>query len=84
MSSDGVSVYKEQLVAALTLPYRFAEPHQNLQSAAAIAVRGAALLEMGKSISADIYAPEYLRLSQAEREREEAKKRQQLEERVKG
>lgn len=81
---DGVSVYKEQLVAALTLPYRFAEPHQNLQSAAAIAVRGAALLEMGKSISADIYAPEYLRLSQAEREREEAKKRQQLEERVKG
>lgn len=73
---DGVAVYKEQLVASLKIPYKFAEPHQNLQSAAAVAVRAADLLELGKGISADVYAPEYLRLSQAEREREEARKKE--------
>lgn len=81
---DGVAAYEEQLVKQLKLPYRFAKPHQNLQSAAAVAVRGADLLEKGYSVSADAFAPEYLRLSQAEREREHIKRQRQQEEHIKG
>ena len=43
-----------------------------MQSAASVATLGSKLYAEGKAINADDHVPEYLRLSQAERERNEA------------
>lgn len=68
---DGVPVYKEMLEQGLTVPYGFAPPHLNRQSALAVGSLGMRYYEQGKYVTADQHAPDYLRLSQAERERRE-------------
>ena len=65
---DGVPVYRRQIEAEMTAPYTFAPAHMNRQRAAAVAALAVNLPMM----DADLFAPEYLRQSQAEREREEA------------
>ena len=54
-----------------TVPYGFAPPHLNRQSALAVGSLGMRYYEQGRYVTADQHAPDYLRLSQAERERRE-------------
>ena len=66
---DGVPVQKEALEANITVPYRFAPAHLNIQSASAVAALGVVYYKEGKSEDARDHKPIYLRQSQAERER---------------
>lgn len=68
---DGVLVYQELIEKNLKTEYSFAPPHLGYQRAGAIASLGADYFKKGKLISAKEYRPEYLRLSQAEREQEQ-------------
>lgn len=64
---DGVPVYRSQIEAEMTAPFEFAPAHLNRQRAASV---GALAMSI-PAMNADDFAPEYLRKSQAEREREE-------------
>lgn len=64
---DGVPVYREQIETELKAPHTYAPAHLNRQRAASV---GALALKL-KPTDADKFAPEYLRKSQAEREKEE-------------
>ncbi len=68
---DGVPVYKEQLEKGLTVDYSFAPAHVNRQSAAAVGTLAMKYYAEGKTETATEHQPDYLRLSQAERERAE-------------
>lgn len=69
---DGVPVYREELERQIKVPYSFAPASCNRQRAASVAVLGSEYMREGKTVSADDFAPEYLRMSQAERTRMEA------------
>lgn len=66
---DGIPVFKDQMAEILQVPYTLAPAHRNRQSAACIAALGRIYYVQGRAVSGEEYAPEYLRLSQAERER---------------
>lgn len=68
---DGVSVYKEMIEEKIKVPYTFAPLHMNKQRAGAIAALGMKYFKAGKIESAAEHQPDYLRVSQAERERAE-------------
>ena len=68
---DGVPVYQELLEKGLTVEYHFAPAHMNRQRAAAVGALGLKYLSEGKTELARNHQPDYLRLSQAERERAE-------------
>ena len=68
---DGVPVYQGQLEEGLTVEYCFAPAHVNRQRAAAVGALGMKYLQEGEIESAREHQPDYLRVSQAEREREE-------------
>lgn len=72
---DGVPVFRDQLRELLTVPYSFAPACCNRQRAAAIGTLGLQYLKEGKVQTAAEHEPEYLRLSQAERERKEEMER---------
>lgn len=72
---DGCPVYSEKLLAGLSVPVRFAPSFASRQRAAAVAELGTIYLREGAVETADNHKPDYLRKSQAERERDE--KRQQ-------
>ena len=66
---DGVPVYREMLSAGLEVPYSFAPSYMNRQRAAVIGALGIRYYKAGKYETAMEHQPEYLRQSQAERER---------------
>ena len=68
---DGVAVYREKLEALLTIPFSFAPAHVNRQRAAAVGALAEVYYKEGKIETAMEHEPEYLRVSQAERERKE-------------
>lgn len=68
---DGVPVFKKILKEQINVPYTFAPPHLNRQRAGAVAVLAEQYYMQGKVVDAALHKPEYLRLSQAERERME-------------
>ena len=68
---DGVPVFADYLKENLQVPYLFAPAHCNKQRAACVAVLGGILYRQGKAEDAAAHKPDYLRLSQAERERQE-------------
>lgn len=68
---DGVSVYKELILSKIQVPCSFAPVHLNKQRAGAVAALGKKYFIEGKIETAMEYQPEYLRVSQAERERAE-------------
>lgn len=70
---DGVPVYKERLSELLTVKFDFAPAHVSRQRAGAVGALGMKYYEQGRIQSAWEHQPEYLRLSQAERERAERK-----------
>ena len=66
---DGVPVYREMLSAGLKVSYSFAPSYMNRQRAAVIGALGIRYYKAGKYETAMEHQPEYLRQSQAERER---------------
>ena len=69
---DGVPVFSERMKEIMQVPYTLAPAHMNRQRAASIGVLGSVYYAHGKNVvSGEAHAPEYLRLSQAERERNE-------------
>lgn len=68
---DGVEVFSSYIEENCKVPFRFAPAHMNKQRAASVAVLGGLLFTEGKATSAKDHKPDYLRLSQAERERME-------------
>lgn len=68
---DGVAVYEKVIRDECPVPFSFAPAHLNAQRAGSIAALGAVYYAQGKVVSASAHQPEYLRKSQAEREREE-------------
>ena len=68
---DGVPVYRKQIEEKLTVPFSFAPANTNRQRGASVAALGCGYFEQGKTESAAEHMPDYLRKSQAEREREE-------------
>ena len=76
---DGVPVFRERLKELMRVPYSFAPAHLARQRAAAVAALAMQKWnEQGEAcfVSADDFRPEYLRLSQAERERAAAEARE--------
>lgn len=69
---DGVPVFEKKLSELLKVPFGFAPAHMNRQRAAAFGFLALSYLKAGKVVKAKEHAPEYLRLSQAEREKQEA------------
>ena len=68
---DGIPAYHDELERLLKVPYSIAPMHQNRQSGAALVALAMQYAAQGRMVSADEFAPEYLRLSQAEREAKE-------------
>lgn len=66
---DGVSVFAPYIEEHAAVSYRFAPAHCNKQRAASVAALGAVLYAQGKAEDSAMHKPEYLRMSQAERER---------------
>lgn len=68
---DGVAVYQKQIDQNMKVPYTFAPAGFNHQRAACVAALGGIYFAQGKAIDAALHQPEYLRKSQAEREKDE-------------
>ncbi len=71
---DGVEANLQSLKDGMLIPYMIAPPHMCRQSAAAVAVLGEKYFSEGKVVAGEDFAPEYFRVSQAERERAEKEK----------
>lgn len=71
---DGVSVYKDKIKELTQVRFYLAPACCNRQRAACVASLGEKLYQLGKVQNAAEHAPNYLRLSQAEREREQKSK----------
>lgn len=68
---DGVLVFQEYLKEHIKVPFTFAPANCHIQRAASVAALGEVLYQEGITESAKAHKPEYLRLSQAERELKE-------------
>ena len=68
---DGVPVHEKLIAERMTVPFDFAPANVNRQRAAFVAALGAVYFAEGKIETAADHGPDYLRKSQAEREREE-------------
>lgn len=68
---DGVDVYQEEIRTSCKVPYYYAGAHMNKQRAASVAALGMQYYQRHQTVSAAMHRPEYLRLTQAERERNE-------------
>lgn len=66
---DGVPVFESYIRENCSVPYSFAPAHMNKQRAASVAALGEIYYSRGQVQRAEEHRPEYLRLSQAERER---------------
>ena len=72
---DGIPVFRERMAEVLQVPWLPAPAHRNRQSAACIAALGRVYYAQGRAVNGAQHVPEYLRLSQAERERAEGSSR---------
>ena len=66
---DGVPVFRERMKEIMQVPYTLAPAHMNRQRAASIGALGSVYYAQGRFVSGEAFVPEYLRLSQAEREK---------------
>ncbi len=66
---DGVPVFEAFIKEHMSVPYSFAPAHMNRQRAASIGVLGMEYFRQGKVQTAEEHEPDYLRMSQAEREK---------------
>ncbi|MBO4882911.1 MAG: tRNA (adenosine(37)-N6)-threonylcarbamoyltransferase complex dimerization subunit type 1 TsaB [Lachnospiraceae bacterium] len=65
---DGVDAYKDEIISSVKVPFVLAPAHLSRQNAASVAVLASEMYAEGKTVNADDHSPEYLRVSQAERE----------------
>ncbi|MDR1801100.1 MAG: tRNA (adenosine(37)-N6)-threonylcarbamoyltransferase complex dimerization subunit type 1 TsaB [Lachnospiraceae bacterium] len=79
---DAVAVHADTIAKSIKVPFRFASANQLLQSAASLSVIAVDYYKKGIFADVDGLVPEYLRLSQAERERQEKLKENQSESNV--
>ncbi|EET59498.1 universal bacterial protein YeaZ [Marvinbryantia formatexigens DSM 14469] len=70
---DGVPVYRDLLEQCVTADHCYAPAHLNKQRAGAVAALGLVYARQGRLQTAAEHRPDYLRLSQAERERAQKK-----------
>ena len=75
---DGVPVYENILAEKLTVPYSFAPAYMNRQRAAVVGTLGIQHYKAGKFETAEEHRPDYLRVSQAERERAQREKEAEI------
>lgn len=75
---DGVPVFFKTIQDNIKVPFDFAPAHCNRQKASAVAALAEIYYNEGKYINARDHQPEYLRLSQAERERMEQENDRQV------
>lgn len=68
---DGVPVFQGIIEEMMKIPYCFAPAHMSRQRAGALAALAEQYWKAGRLLTAEEFQPEYLRLSQAERERAE-------------
>lgn len=68
---DGVPVHKQMIEESLKVPFQFAPSYCSRQRASAVGALAVAYYEAGKMETAAAHKPDYLRVSQAERERAE-------------
>ncbi len=68
---DGVPVFSEYIDEHLLMKHTYAPAHMNRQRASAFAYLAIGYIKEGKTVSFFDHKPEYLRLSQAEREKNE-------------
>jgi tRNA threonylcarbamoyladenosine biosynthesis protein TsaB len=68
---DGVSVYRDLICENTKSEMIFAPPHRNAQDAACLVAIAEVYYKAGKVTPSEDFAPEYLRVSQAERVRRE-------------
>ena len=68
---DGVDVFYDYIKENIKVPYEYALANNNKQRASSVAVLGEIMFKEGKDELASEHKPDYLRLSQAERERQE-------------
>lgn len=68
---DGVAVYRDVICKECSVPFSFAPANVNAQRAGSVAALGEIYFSLGKAVPAEAHQPEYLRKSQAEREKEE-------------
>ncbi|WP_418434855.1 tRNA (adenosine(37)-N6)-threonylcarbamoyltransferase complex dimerization subunit type 1 TsaB [Blautia sp.] len=66
---DGVPVFKDIIADKLTVPFSFAPAHLSRQRAGAVGALGVLYYKEGRTETAAEHKPDYLRVSQAERER---------------
>ncbi len=72
---DGIPVFKDYIDEHLSLNHYFAKNHLGRQRASSLAALAVGRYREGRYENGDLFAPEYMRLSQAERERLENDKR---------
>lgn len=75
---DGVPVYENILAEKLTVPYSFAPAYMNRQRAAVVGTLGIQYYKARKFETAEEHRPDYLRVSQAERERAQREKEAEI------
>ena len=75
---DGVPVNRVVIEEEMKVPYSFAPAQASRQRASAVAALGAVYLAEGKTETAAEHKPDYLRKSQAEREREVAERQGEM------
>lgn len=75
---DGLTVNREIIEKEVKVPYSFAPAQANRQRASAVAALGSVYFREGKTETAAEHKPDYLRKSQAERERDVAEKQGEL------
>lgn len=75
---DGVPVYRNIIESIIKVPHAFAPAHVNRQRAASVAALGAVYFAEGRIETAMEHKPDYLRKSQAERERDIAERQGEL------
>ena len=66
---DGCPVYKDTISSGIRIPFEFAPAHMNRQRAASLGALAMEYYRKGITETADEHRPDYLRKSQAERER---------------
>lgn len=71
---DGIPVYRERLDKELKIPHFYAPANMSRQRAASVGALGIKYFRQGKTETAMEHQPNYLRVSQAERERAEREK----------
>lgn len=72
---DGIPVFKDIIDEKLRTPHYFGKQHMNRQKAGAVGALAWGKYEAGQVMNGDDFSPEYMRMSQAERERMENDKK---------